>query len=87
MSEVKLPTSVELREALLQVLTRAPMGLSTKDIDQAVSTHLNLTTEQLAVIHSGNRTEIAYRLAWERTRAKSKGLIERTSARMWKLAD
>lgn len=87
MSEVKLPSSVELRDALLQVLTGATTSLSTKEIDQAVCVHLNLTTEQKAVIRSGNRTEIAYRLAWERTRAKSKGLIERTSARMWKLAE
>jgi hypothetical protein len=85
MPEVKLPSSVELGAALLKVLAGSPTGLTTKEIDEAVSAHLNLTAEQMSAIRSGNRTEFAYRLAWERTRAKSKGLIVRSSARTWKL--
>ena len=85
MSEVKLPSSKELGAALLKVLEGKPTGLTTKEIDQAVSAHLNLTLEQIAVIRSGNRTEFAYRLAWERTKAKDKGLIVRSSSRTWKL--
>lgn len=85
MSEVKLPTTPELRDALLQVLKGFPDGISSSQIDSAVSERLNLTPEQLSVIRSGNRTEFAYRLAWERTHAKNKGLIEKVGSRNWKL--
>ena len=85
MSEVKLPTTPELRDALLKVLEGFPDGISSSQIDAAVSEHLNLTQEQLSVIRSGNRTEFAYRLAWERTHAKNKGLIEKVGSRNWKL--
>ena len=85
MSEVKLPSTPELRDALLMVLEGFPDGISSTQIDAAVSERLNLTPEQLSVIRSGNRTEFAYRLAWERTHAKNKGLIEKVGSRNWKL--
>jgi len=85
MPEVKLPTTPELRDALLQVLEGFPDGISSKQIDSAVSERLNLTPEQLSVIRSGTRTEFAYRLAWERTHAKNKGLIEKVGSHNWKL--
>ena len=84
MSDIQLPSSSDLRDALLKVLANSPVGLTTKEIDKAVAAVLNLTSQQLDVIHSGNRSEFSYRLAWERTHAKTKGLIERTSARTWK---
>ena len=86
MSEVKLPTASELRDALLQVLLNFPDGASSKELDGAVAEKLNLTAEQLSVIRTGSRTEIAYRLAWERTHAKNKGLIEKLVNRKWRLA-
>jgi restriction endonuclease Mrr len=85
MSEVKLPATAELRDALLKVLAGSPDGLTTPEIDKAVAAELNLSADQLALIRSGNRTEFAYRLAWERTHAKAKGLILRTSSRTWKI--
>lgn len=85
MSEVKLPTTPELRDALLKVLERFPDGVSSNQIDAEVSKHLNLTPEQLSVIRSGNRSEFAYRLAWERTHAKNRGLIEKIGSRNWKI--
>ena len=53
-------------ETILKVLADFPSGLTTQEIDQAVAKHLNLTDAQLGIIRSGNRTEFAYRLAWER---------------------
>ena len=85
MSETKLPSTTELRGALLKVLADFPNGLTTQEIDQAVAKHLNLTEAQLGIISSGNRTEFAYRLAWERTHAKEKGLIVRIATRTWKI--
>jgi restriction endonuclease Mrr len=84
-SEAKLPSTAELRDGLLKVLADSPTGLSSREIDAAVAKHLNLTSDQLALIRSGTRTEFAYRLAWERTHAKAKGLIIRTATRTWKL--
>lgn len=85
MSEAKLPSTTELRDALLKVLAGYSDGLTTPEIDRAVAIELNLSADQLAVIRSGSRTEFAYRLAWERTHAKAKGLIIRTSSRTWKI--
>lgn len=85
MSEVKLPSSQELRNALLVVLGTSTEAMSTGAIDAAVASMLNLTSEQKAIIRSGNRTEFAYRLAWERTHAKNKGLIERVGTRNWRI--
>jgi restriction endonuclease Mrr len=85
MTEIHIPSSVTLRDALLRVLHDSPGGLSTKEIDSSVATNLHLSEEQLSVIRSGTRTEFAYRMAWERTHAKNKGLIEKTAARTWKI--
>ena len=85
MSETKLPSTTELRDALLKVLADFPSGLTTQEIDQAVAKHLNLSEAQLGIIRSGNRTEFAYRLAWERTHAKANGLIVRIATRAWKI--
>ena len=86
MSEVKLPSTALLRDGLLKILAESPNGLTTKEIDKAVTEHLKLTPEQLSVIRSGSRTEFSYRLAWERTHAKAKGLIVKTPNRTWKIA-
>ena len=87
MAEGKLPPASELRDALLQVLKEFPEGTSSSVVDKAVAESLKLTSEQLSVIRSGNRTEFAYRLAWERTHAKNKGLIEKIGSRYWKLVN
>jgi restriction endonuclease Mrr len=84
-SEIKLPPTSELRDALLQVLAHFPNGVSSSVIDKAVAEKLNLTPAQLSVIRTGTRSEFAYRLAWERTRAKNKGLIVKIGSRNWKL--
>ena len=81
----QLPTTRQLKEAMLAVLKQFPEGLRTEEIDSKVADQLALTPDQRAVLRSGNRTELSYRLAWERTQAKKAGLIERTSARTWKI--
>jgi hypothetical protein len=85
MSEVKLPGAPDLRNALLLVLENFPDGASSRVLDEAVAQKLSLTPEQLSVIRTGSRTEFAYRLAWERTHAKNKGLIEKLGNRNWRL--
>ena len=70
-----IPNSVSLRKALLEVLEENPVGLKSREIDDLVAIRLKLTVEDLQQIRSGTRTEFAYRMAWERTHAKSKGNI------------
>ncbi len=81
----KMPTSSELSDSLLKVLAQHPNGLTVNDIDQAVIQDLGISLELANQIRSGNRTEIKYRLAWCRTKAKKQGLIERKSPNTWKI--
>ena len=81
----KLPVSTHLEAAVLKVLREAGIPLKSSEIDQKVALELKLTPDQLALIHSGSRTEISYRLAWVRTKAKKKGLLERLPSNRWNL--
>lgn len=81
----KLPVSAQLESALLKVLQEAGRPLKSSEIDEMVATELKLTPDQLAILHSGSRTEISYRLAWVRTKAKKKGLLERLPTNKWNL--
>jgi len=81
----KMPTSSELNTSLLKILTQHPSGLTVREIDQAVIQDLSISSELAKQIRSGNRTEIQYRLAWCRTKAKKQGLVERMSPNTWKL--
>ncbi len=82
----KLPTSVELSASLLKVLAQHPNGLTVREIDQAVIQDLGISSELANQIRSGNRTEIQYRMAWCRTKAKKAKLIDRTGPSSWKLS-
>jgi len=80
-----MPTSNELTTTLLKVLAEHPNGLTVRELDQAVIKSLDLSSEITSKIRSGNRTEIQYRLAWCRTKAKKAKLIDRNSPSSWKL--
>jgi restriction endonuclease Mrr len=84
---VQLPNSKALNDAILAVLARYPKGLKTNEIDSAVADLLGLTEEQRSQIRQGNRSELSYRLAWERTHAKRAGTIVRVGTRTWMLAE
>jgi hypothetical protein len=66
-----------MESALMRVLARRDATLKSRDLDELVARELQITPEQNAIIHSGSRTEFSYRMAWIRTKAKKKGLIER----------
>ena len=80
-----MPTSIELNTSLLKILAQHSSGLTVREIDQAVIQDLGISSELANQIRSGNRTEIQYRMAWCRTKAKKQGLIERMSPNTWKL--
>jgi len=81
----KLPSTIELSSSLLKILAQHPSGLTVREIDQAVIKDLGISSELANQIRSGNRTEIQYRLAWCRTKAKKALLIDRTGPSSWKL--
>ncbi len=70
---------------MIEVLKAHPGGLRTEAIDEKVADYLQLTHEQRSKLRSGNRSELSYRLAWERTHAKKAGLIVRSAARTWQI--
>lgn len=76
-----------MRIALIEVLNDHPNGLSSKEIDKLVAIKLNLNETDLGLIRSGNRTEFAYRMAWERTHAKEKGQIRKLENRFWAITN
>ncbi len=80
-----MPTSIELSASLLRILAQHPDGLKVQELDQAVIQDLGVDSEVANQIRSGNRTEVKYRLAWCRTKAKQQGLIERKPQNTWKL--
>lgn len=82
---IQLPPSIELTASLLRVLRQHPDGLSTKEIDQAVIVDLGIGSDMASIIRSGNRTEIQYRLAWCRTKAKKADQIIRVSSSKWRI--
>jgi restriction endonuclease Mrr len=82
-----LPNSSELNKALLEVLGEHPSGLLAKEIDKLVAIKLHLSADDLNRIRSGSRTEFAYRMAWERTHAKAKGLIEKGEKGIWSISN
>jgi hypothetical protein len=80
-----MPSSSELTTTLLKILAEHPNGLTVREIDQAVIKALDLSSEITSKIRTGNRTEIQYRLAWCRTKAKKARLIDRNGPSSWKL--
>ena len=81
----KWPNSEFLTNEVITVLKNAGGELSSADIDKFVISNLQIDPELLNQMHSGKRTEISYRLAWIRTKAKQLELIERTISGKWML--
>ena len=83
---LKFPDSNSLELSVIRALKENGGSATTSEIDRFVIKDLMLTIDQVSQIRSGNRSEIQYRLAWVRTKAKKKGLIERTLNRTWRLS-
>jgi restriction system protein len=82
----KFPKSSDLLIPLLEALQSGSV-LNNQQIRNHVSQALSLTQEQLDYIHSGSRSEFEYRLAWARTSAKSKGLIQSPKRNFWQITE
>jgi restriction system protein len=63
-------------------------GSATVDeIEEQVSTILNLADKEINEIHRGNITKLSYRLAWARNYLKRYKLLENSSRAVWALTE
>jgi restriction system protein len=83
----KWPTSSELTQEVMSVLAKFGGSATVEQIDKEVEASLNLSDELIKTMRSENRSELQYRLAWVRTKAKQKGLVTRTSPGVWKITN
>lgn len=81
----QLPTYQDLVPTVIKVLATAGRPLSNSEIESRVIQELNIPTNVAEEIHSGKRTELQYRLAWARTKAKSMGKIMSPSRETWSI--
>jgi len=79
------PSSSELTKTMLQVLVKSGGSANVEQIDKGVTDLLDLSEDLKSKMRSESRSEIQYRLAWVRTKAKQKGLITRESPKFWKI--
>jgi len=83
----QLPKYQELILPLLKVLTRAGKPISNAEIESAIIQELQIPVSLSSIIHSGKRTELQYRLAWARTKAKSSGSIINPKREIWAITN
>jgi hypothetical protein len=85
--EIVFPSPLDLETALLSILGRTEFGLTTSQILEETVVALNVPQEVLKVIRSDGRFEFKYRLAWVRTKAKNKGIVEPIGNSSWRITD
>ena len=77
------PKPEDLEQAILESLITADGELSTKKMFEMVVLILQPPREILLAKRLDGREELKYRLAWARTKAKNKGLIEHVRTSAW----
>jgi restriction system protein len=85
---VRVPTFDQMMYPLIQGLKSLGGSGTIEEIDNKVAEILNLSDEQLEVLHNpdrGGQTEVEYRLAWTRTYLKKYGVLENSSRGVWAL--
>jgi restriction system protein len=82
-----VPTYDEMMNPLIQALKSLGGSGTIEEIDDKVVDILNLSDEQLEVLHNPRygQTEVSYRLAWTRTYLKKYGILENSSRGIWAL--
>lgn len=58
---------------------------SNLEIEEKVAELMELSDEELSIIHRGNRSKFTYRLAWTRNYLKRIGLLENSKRGVWSL--
>ena len=88
MSKANVPTFDALMNPLVHALKTLGGSATIEELEAKVAEILQLTDEQLEVIHDpkrGGRSQFSYNLAWSRTYLKRFGTIENSSRGIWAL--
>lgn len=86
-SESSLPNFNTLQEALLLMFKTFPdQSFTNSEIEKFVIEELGIPEVAQKIPREKSRTELQYRLAWARTKAKGAGLITRDGTKSWKSA-
>lgn len=83
-----LPSIQEILQCIEDFSREQSMRTQSKqEIESEVSRRLGVTKELLEIPREKSRSEFQYRLAWALTKAKQKGLVERTGHKQWTFKD
>ena len=82
----QIPRYQDLIPALVKVIANAGKPISNAEIELRMIQELSIPAHLVSIIHSGKRTELQYRLAWARTKAKSEGLIISPARETWTIS-
>ena len=85
MADETFPSNLELSVYVVKALEVLGGVGSNEQIRQEVAKALRLSSEDILRIHSSKRTVLEYKLAWARTIAKQKNLIQQAGLMNWKL--
>lgn len=85
MRDDRVPSIDILLAAVVNTCRQQARPLTAREIDDDVALALALPADVVALPHSsvGSRTELAYRLAWARSKGKGAGVLTRSSDGMW----
>ena len=87
MSDIEVPTFDRMMNPLIQALKSLGGSGTIEELDDKVADILDLSDEQLEVLHNPRfgQTEVSYRLAWTRTYLKKYGVLENSARGVWAL--
>ena len=83
----KLPKYQDLVPTLVKVMSMTGRPLTNSEIEARVIQELAIPESLTKIIYSGKRTELQFRLAWARTKAKSAGLISSPARETWRIVN
>ena len=83
----QVPTFDEMMNPLIQALNELGGSGTIEELNDKVADILNLSDEQLEVLHNpkSGLTEVSYRLAWTRTYLKKFGILDNKTRGVWEL--
>jgi restriction system protein len=85
--EMAVPRFYELFNPLIQALKELGGSGSIQELEETVARIMNLSEEDVSLIHRGNRTKFSYNLAWARTYLKRYGVLENSDRGVWALSE
>ena len=83
MTQSGVPSYESFYEPTFQALRELGGSASVEELNRKTIELMNLTEDQISVVHRGTITKVEYRLAWARTDLKRCGYIVNTARAIW----